>query len=258
MMFAVATLALAASFCVRAQAPVHLEGHDTSPIYRALLSRLSLRIIHPYLRPVHIFLQTNENAWDWKGSGTLLLDSRGKPYRIITVGHIFGKNYPTGYHWYQVMVPRENVVHEIAEAQPWFGKTMESKKIEEDVAILTPGPKRLISAFSSHRGGTANEERQVVMRPLSVMLKKDLTSLLTGERVPILGEGWIINGNGFFVLGYESFPGESGSGFINDQGGLYILSGFSPVDKEILKTLPESKRYRRVSFASAVLIDFPK
>lgn len=230
---------------------------EADQVRELLLSHLTKEIVHARYRPVHLFTLKTSGEWLWAGSGTLILDSRGNPYKIITAGHIFGTNYRKGYYAYQVLVPKEEIIREISAGLPLVRKNTPSGSIGEDIAVLTPGSKQLIGSFSKHFGGVSNEARDVVLNPLSLMRKKELISLTTGERVKILGDGKFKDkkyGNGFSALGYEAENGESGSGFVDDQGALFVLSGSSPVNDQTAAILPEAKRYKKISFASSVII----
>ncbi len=214
--------------------------------YELLLNRLEKNPIHPLFRAVHLFSADSK----WVASGTLVLSKNGQHRGIFTVSHLFANNSPQMRIFYQVLQPYSPVTYSIGEVNEVFGY-----QTGGDVALCIPGPAQIVGGFSRHLKDPTNPTGSLKK---SFTVEKqphpDCISLTTNKVVPVLGvakDGL----DGYYVLQYQSCPGESGTGFIKSPNEIYVLSTRAKLEIENRKLFNIPEDITEVTFATSICIN---
>ena len=228
--------------------------NDQDPALAFIESKVSARPVYEGLTPVLIFQYNdtrvvtigNAERIDsfLAGSGTLVKLSSGKSY-VITAEHIFttykkGNYEDPKYAVKELQSKSKFAMGSLVSANPFFiGKTG-----FVDIAVCEVGSDRNISIkpFSSYQGADGTSENHPEHN-LCVGDPKDkvLWSLVSGQEVRLLCMEKIPNVRDFYyyIINYKSVAGESGEGFVDRFGRLYILKGtineVGSVNKELRK-----------------------
>lgn len=159
----------------------------------------------------------------WAGSGTLLLDAEGKPDRIVTSAHIFWTGFGPRIYEYRV----------VGSDRRGFISNVNPRPIPEpvDIAVCEIGEPRLVGGNSEFGGGIDFEKRVDAERyrePIPV------TSGSTKKRATVIGVLREANGTMNYVITYpKPVPGESGSGFYDNTGRLFVLRSDMKITSEV-------------------------
>ena len=231
--------------------PIRHTQAELEERYHDILTHVTPNHVHPRLRPIHFNIGTKFAA-----SGTLVLNTDGTPWQIVTANHLFSETQPgSDYYDYNVLSPRGYI-----EKGHVSGVTLDSLRHGdtpegiEDVALCQIGEPALISRTSKVRVSAAvpitGAWTPSKISPVRV------TSVTTGEKFDVVGQ--VLNDKRVpcFIMLYESRNGESGSGFWGDDGNLYILSGSGRLNDENRKTLGVPDSYRYITWLSRVSINF--
>ena len=215
-----------------------------------LLSHMTKRNIHPNLRAVHFSIGERFVA-----CGTLVLGRDMKPYCIVTANHIFSDDLPgSDYYDYHILDgndPSGFSAHGfISKVVLDSVRNTYNPKIIDDIAFCYVGNRSLIMRSSKVRI-SIDGAYQTAKAPKKITV----TSLTTGEKYQIVGEV-VGEKNSYFVLEYDSTLGESGSGFLGDDGILYILSAGGFNSESFRQALDIPQRYKVVTLLSAVKINW--
>jgi hypothetical protein len=106
-----------------------------------------------------------------------------------------------------------------------------------DAVLCKVGPRpQPIASFYTKEREKAEEKRVIELVPLKEA--KIIQSNLSGEYVPVVGWSAPSNGLTYLVILYDSRPGESGTLFVDKNGGRYILKG----QNESLVITPEAEK----------------
>lgn len=184
--------------------------------YRELVSKdLYATPFHPFLQPVHIF--RNEIFW---GTGTQIqLDNYTL---VITAEHLFQEKSGDAYYFFQKLYGAKDSI-----SIAGIGKIDNGYKIKEgkDIVFCIPGTKKLIECRSAVDSGWW-------AFPYTLFkTNKYFRSLVTGKSYESFGA--IINKEGilqmFFLL-YPSVGGESGTGFLDENNQLAVLTNSCPIE----------------------------
>jgi len=166
--------------------------------------------VHPGYTPVAIFHDRKP-----KGVGTLLVRNGGKI--VITASHIFRFSSGYGYWTYRTphdliprMYPIENAVQ--------LG--------DLDIAVCATPTEIYCPYFRGHSLGDEEALCAEKLSRASVALGhgQRFTSLVTGEIYICLGIRVLGDESLYVIKKNNTTPGESGSGYIDDTGKLYVLS----------------------------------
>ena len=203
-------------------------------------AKLSPEPISDVFQPVVIF-QYNDNEVAKRGgvekvhcylagSGTLVRLSDGS-YRVVTAEHLFSVHREANLACpkYMVMVLREKnaaISRDIVEAKPFF----QDKPGVVDVAVcaIESGMSTKITPFSPFHSGDV-QTRSTIQHRLLEGKPEDLVvrSLVSGQEATLFCTIEIpgaCNIN-YCLIDYHSVPGESGTGFVDRKGRLYVLKG---------------------------------
>lgn len=156
------------------------------------------------------------------GSGTLYEGKKGS--QIVTAEHLFRKELGAKIFAFRKLRPLEEIVsHGIQEVLD-FGTALGGPGQTPDVVILRVGRAASVNGFSSQ-----------TLMPTTLRMSvtrfnsphRFIRSLVSGERVPIIGVARILEGGDvpYYIGDHRSIPGESGTGFIDQEEGLYVLKG---------------------------------
>ncbi len=200
------------------------------PKYANLLREVSTNKVSPKFSPVHIYVYSGGRII-WWGSGTAYTD-RGNEW-VLTAGHLFGTNtVGTNLFFYSKV---QEKVHRLCGIQKVFGSSSDNvkrdkdfdQKTEVDVALALHGPATPIEPFSGMAKPTQESSQFFTLGNTNLLL----TSLLSNKTYRPLAIG--MNGtpgkatSKFVVFDYRAIEGESGSGFLGNDGFIYLLVGTS-------------------------------
>lgn len=212
--------------------------------YQSILSRLSAMPVHPYFRPVHLFLGDDT----WMGSGTLSLNPLRQHSVVVTASHIFSVSRLPDFMYYRVLQPYSAERFPLASAIGGVGDASQPS-FETDIAVCTPGPPARVGCFSNHLGGRWPTGKRFAAYP---QREGAAVSVVTGEEVPVLGFLRPERGPTYYVLQYQSCPGESGTGFVKSEHELFVLSSGIDVTSKLRTAFGIPKRFSLVTLASAI------
>ncbi len=193
------------------------------------------------LKPVLLYHVKSPKEVYFAGSGTVFLNSKGER-RLITAEHLFGVKMGARQFCILDLVPRapdlatDYAVNEVL----WRGEDISQADIsaQNDLVICSVGAMKEINSFSERNPGPSDERISLELVTLSNVT---LTSLATAERVKAVAMSRNEKGAKLFLILYYSVLGQSGTGFIDDEHRLYILTGeveikkISPSDREKLR-----------------------
>jgi hypothetical protein len=163
------------------------------------------------------------------GSGTMVKLS-DREYCVVTSEHIFSTHKGLNFTCpsYVVKVLREKgdiITRTLVDAKPFFtGKT---GLVDVAVCMVSSHSTGRVPPFSPYQGGGGEPEQHKNPR-LCEGKAEDLVirSLVSGEEARLLLTEEIPNtGMRLYIVDYESIPGESGTGFVDRQGNLFVLKG---------------------------------
>ncbi len=206
-----------------------------------ILGKLTRQPIKSRFTPVLIYYSLEGEKGALLGSGSLFVGTEGE--QIITSEHLFRKELGDKICAFRTLRPLEmqvtrgitKVLHRGVELKP--GE-------RPDVVILKTGEVRLIPFYSDRTLDVPKEN----VRITKLNEIKKVTSLISGKqaRVIAIAQSTYDAGAQYVLLEYSSISGESGTGFIDENDGLYVLKGipgFSPEDEAFVKkTLHTSKK----------------
>lgn len=231
--FTLTLFVLAVSACSKKQKALKTTQHQAESDYALQFAQVPSQPRVPNLRPVHI---GSEKLFI--GSGTLVLDSAGKPYRIITAAHLFWKGYGKKTYEYVVI---EKTGHGargyISSVNCNLIRNPETPSLDADIAICELGEATPAGGNSEifYKWGDDNEKTFRVSRYLEPVSVIPIFSEGTARVVGKLKED---GGQIYFALDYQSFPGLSGAGFYEPKEGiLYVIGGGGILNPEMRKAL---------------------
>lgn len=170
---------------------------------------------------------------DVQGCGTLWESPYG--LQILTAAHLF----PVGVRDYFNFAPirRLTDISFINKVQPSLGTL--TYKDGFDAAIAIPGERTLVQGFEAYSEATDGVRTRDVEYSTAPLELKGVRfrSLLTGEFYPCVGtvvdtdsdSPFLVKG---IVLPLLTRPGESGSGFVTDEGDVAVLFASDPAPKK--------------------------
>lgn len=201
---------------------------SASAEYTNVLDAVSFDKVSPRFTPVHIYT-CSSNKMVWRGSGTAYMD-KGREW-VLTAGHLFNANFAgTNLFFYSKIQEKFGRLYGI---QKVFGSSSASVKrdkdfdqnVEMDVALAMHGPATPIEPFSTIVKQTQESNQLFALGNTNLLF----TSLLRNKVYRPLAIG--VNGtpgkvvSKFVIFDYKAIPGESGSGFLGNDGALYLLTG---------------------------------
>ncbi len=161
------------------------------------------------------------------GSGSMFTGSNGR--QIVTSAHVFSveNNGPTNQYAIRRLRPREGHVMEfgIESIQSKDKNIPGYESVGTDVVLCSVGvsPRPVASFYENAR---EEAEKQMVFDVLPLKEARHITSLVSGEKFPIVCIGKQKPGGlGYFIIIDATRQGESGTGFVGGDGNLYVLKG---------------------------------
>ncbi len=193
-----------------------------------LMQKLTSKDILPGFSPIIIYRYspTTHDA-TVAGSGTLFVGDNGT--QLVTCAHVFSvkDNGPTNQYAIRRLRPFEGHhidfgIEAICSDEKNFA---DYKHVGTDIVMCKVGPRpQPIASFYENEREEA--EKQLVTQMIPLKEAHKITSLTSGEDIPIIGIGKkLANGLQYFIAIKSTRPGESGKAFRDDRGDLYIVKG---------------------------------
>lgn len=180
--------------------------------------------IDPRFRPVLIYLYQGVGSVPaFVGTGTQFEGKSGP--LVVTAEHMLPKKLRNRFLVFRFLSPDEKKsdtgVNKIAYKNTDLGIP---KNI--DVVFVKPGEPKVVEGFSEKSSDVSKTMKGYRYENVEVggRVVKSLKSLVNGKEYSVIGAS---NDPTSLLVNYGSQPGESGTGFIDEYGRLYILSGSS-------------------------------
>ncbi len=217
--------------------PALLDEQDIESYVR---SKVSENVVCAGLEPVAVYHQ--RQGWEHKAFccvGTVMMDKDHGPV-LMTAEHVFRTDISGGQ-----TVSFRPLRSSVDEPEYYLNKIIKtSHELKGADAVVATFASKPVSfaPFSTYVDGeiAKNFYGDVVIAKKKIV---HLRSLVSGETVTPFGyerRGEGTNGQVFVIIDYHVRPGESGTGFIDDFGGLWIVHA-SP-DPEIEKQMVDDYR----------------
>lgn len=186
-----------------------------------LLQSAATSPIHPKYRPVLIYRYRGNNRPAFTAVGTQFDGTNGTV--IATVEHLLVKKFEHEWFVLRLLSPDE---HQVTNGLT----SIVSRNIgvglprDTDVVFLRPGDPAHLECFSKKSESIPESAQVYFFDNVQVggRTVKSLRSLITGKEYKVIGAS---KAPQFILLSYSSQAGESGSGFVDEYGQLYVLSG---------------------------------
>lgn len=203
-----------------AQAPIVVEDY--------IVAKTTRDEISSQWTPVMLYVVTKDRARGKHfGCGTFYTSTEGE--LVITCEHLFPVSEGVQDVAFRKLRPFESDITHGIEKVLWKGDAI-APGTKPDVVVLKVGDIQPIQ-FYSHQPIEVWSETQA-FRLLSDPIV--LTSLISGEKVRLVGfaQSTMDQGVLYGVIEYHSLSGESGTGFVDDNGSLFILKGTLTPDSD--------------------------
>ncbi len=188
-----------------------------------LVSKTSKTPISSRFTPVLMYRYLGGESALHCGVGTLFVGPSGEC--VITAEHLMRKELGDQIFAYRKLQPLETVItHSIEGVQRKGVEFALNPDENPDVVMLKPGLGKKIACYDM-RARSLVRGRSKIRKVLNTVTVR---SLVSGERVQVLGQ---VMGSGddgsaiYTIIKYAAVPGESGTGFVDDADGLYVLKG---------------------------------
>ncbi len=199
------------------------------------------------LEPVIIYeVSVSQGTQRFAASGACSRNSLGETV-LLTAAHIFFKReHPTAYFLRRISPVADqpswwvSEVHFVEGADIAVGKIVPMK--ESAMPIITAACDPALNPMGRELVGnmfpvSAFDKEQKALLPTIIR------SLANGERVPICGMLQDHSGCQYLIGESCSFPGRSGTGYVDEQGNLYLLTGSrNNIRSEVMHTLGITNR----------------
>ncbi len=195
---------------------------DSSEGY--LLQHASVTPVHPLYRPVLIYrYRGNEKRAAYTLVGTWINGINGPV--VVTVEHLLLPKFSNELFMVRFLSPDEhtatNGITKIA------CKNIQVGVPEDDDTLflcIEPVTANRLPCLSKHREDNSYQMKSYFFNELDLGGRKvrHLKSLVTGEEYPIAGA---VKSPQRVLIRFKSQPGYSGTGFVDEYGSLYVLSG---------------------------------
>lgn len=165
------------------------------------------------------------------GMGSMFLDGDWKR-RIITAKHIFGQSNEACEWSFRLMWPFRDY------REPITGAFSITGSEDWDLAVCMPG-ENVVSIPGIWEEAAIERTFRATIGLLGTPVM--ITSLLSGEEIACVGT-CTEPGKEYFLSAFPTRDGESGSGFLDRDGRLYVLKGCSEMAEDVRRILrlPES------------------
>jgi hypothetical protein len=201
---------------------LHLSGRTSEEI---ILAKRTNSRISPRFTPVLIYQSYEEGMGRGMGFvavGTLFAGKSGA--RVVTVDHLFPKKLGIRMFAFLKLQPLEKSLSNGIQGVLGKGSDLAPPGQTPDIAILEAGEVKPIRGYSDR---TNDPEAAFLTITGFKPSSRTLTSLVSGEKVLPVGIARSPQDGGvtYYVVEYGSVPGESGTGFVDDEDRLYVLKG---------------------------------
>lgn len=172
-------------------------------------------------RPVLVYRYRGANRPAFTAVGTEFEGTNGPV--IVTVEHLLVKKFDHELFVLRLLSPDEHrVTNGVASIA--YRNTEAGLPRDTDVVFLKPGDPALIECFSEKSENVPESAQVFFFDNVQVGDRtiKSLKSLITGKEYRVIGAS---KSPQFILISYLSQAGESGSGFVDEYGQLYVLSG---------------------------------
>ena len=195
-----------------------------------LIGKTTAADVMPGFTPVIIYRVdlTNGDA-SVAGNGTYFVGSNGP--QVVTAAHVFSRenNGTTNHFLIRKLRPLEGHIVDLAitsfmdDRLNFPGYT----NLGVDLVLCKVSINaKAISCFYDNEARKAEREMTTDMIPLREA--KQIRSLVSGRTFPVVGmDKKKYNGLSYLTVMMDARPGESGTGFVDDEGFLYVLKGHS-------------------------------
>ena len=186
-----------------------------------IINKLAKTEIKSKFTPVEIYHLSKNEAF-FAGSGSLFVGSEGE--QIITCEHLFRKELGNPEFAFRKIRPLEQKITHGIHAILHKGVELSVRPSDSpDVVIVKTGDTKPIECYSDHTLFVKQDQAHIVKADKLVKIK----SLVSGESVRIVGILKSVHDSGteYVILDYISIPGESGTGFVDENDHLYVLKG---------------------------------
>jgi hypothetical protein len=208
---------------------VFLRSHDSAREpnpEKYIISRVSAEKVSPRFTPVLIYVfMSGEKQGYVAGSGSLFEDMNG--LQIITAAHIFHGRWGNAFYAIRRLRPLESdqLSYGVESLNEGAMNITDFRTKFNDVVICKVSLNlKPIPGFYSQERETEEKRISFTMHELSGC--PTLRSLVTGEKVMVVGNSQVLrSGLAYYLIMYSSISGESGTGFLDDSGKLYVLKG---------------------------------
>lgn len=183
-----------------------------------IVAKTTQRQVSSKLTPVMLYLISKDRkVAQHLGCGTLYTGAQGE--QVVTCEHLFPIARGTNDVAFRKLRPLEKDITHGIEKILQKGEDL-STTGKPDVVVLGVGDVQPIQ-FYSHQPQVWDETQKLTIYDDPITL----TSLISGEKVRLVGfaDSVLDQGVAYGVIEYRSIPGESGTGFIDDDGNLYVL-----------------------------------
>jgi hypothetical protein len=174
-------------------------------------------------KPVLLYSQRGDGKVYMAGSGSVI--KAGSESYIITSEHIFAREFGLQKVYVRYLRPFEYGIKEsqgLSEIVATGSQMSDSPYLAcRDIVMFKAGPAKPIQSFSKHAGGM--NEPTLDLQPITDGM--EIVSLVSGEKCKVFAESSNNHGSRIFIIGYKNYPGESGTGFLDKDGMLYVLKG---------------------------------
>jgi hypothetical protein len=194
----------------------------TDPIEQMIRNRLTERELSEYYRPAAIYYKPDKGVeWRYCCVGTICRETN--VLKFITSEHVF-RTDAAGRQAFKVVPFRERKGDRALYIEEILSSSKELRS--QDIVIARLGDKpTYIEPFSDYVGSEMNRchwgEVSIGNRKVPLV-----TSLINGEKFQTVGYADRLGKDvAFVVLDTRSLAGESGTGLIDEHGGLWVLHG---------------------------------
>ena len=206
------------------QAEVEQVQKQNDNVEERLIQSSSPTRIDPRFRPVLIYLYKGVGSVPaFVGMGTQFEGKSGP--LVVTAEHMMPKKLKNRFLIFRFLSPdakkSDSGVHEIAYKNVDLGISTNT-----DVLFVRQGHPEVMEGFSNKSADTTEVRKGYLYENVEVegRVVKTLKSLVNGKEYSVIG---VSNDPTYILISYDSQRGESGTGFIDEYGRLYVLSGSS-------------------------------
>ena len=198
--------------------------HDELEVY--ILGKLTSEEVFPGYTPVLIYTHLPEKEEGRiAGSGTLFEGKNG--IQLITAAHIFHEDLGSPHYLIRRLRPLESIVggveHGIESINDTGINITGFENVGTDVVMCKVG-KKTQSIQALYNKDRERAESNLTFTTWKTDSPYKIRSLVSGQEAIIIGQSDLLsNGVGQYLTTYQGRAGESGTGFVDTKGNLFVL-----------------------------------